>query len=137
MATFTHALADTYASAVNLTVGVTPVAGVYTTTGTETAGDVIQLFKTNENQQVIELRVANQALGAGVTLQGGDGVDTDRYIKSWDASVADINQIDNEAAQIAPYPYPGNDTVDLLIGGGTLDASKSIAFVALLANLPS
>lgn len=135
MATIQNALAKSNKAAKNLTVGVTPVVGTHTMT-TEVNGDTVQLFKVDENQVVLELTVKEEVLGVGVTTQYGDGVDTDRYIKSASAAAAGIKRITNEAT--APYPYPsGGDTVDMLIGGANPTAGTKVHFTALVANVPT
>lgn len=90
--------------------------------------DIIQMFKVPAGCTVLGLRVIFDDLGTDVTLDIGDGADTDRYFNNLDVATA----AGNGTYSGLPVTYADEDTIDIVVAGGA--ATGTITLVAYLTR---
>lgn len=89
----------------------------------ESAGEVIQLFDVDKGVRVVDAYIATAALGASVTLQLGDGTDTDGFVTATTANTAGVFRLNGA---YRAKEYSAADTIDLVTAGGAATGAVTV-----------
>lgn len=112
---------DAAAASVNTrtSLGVNVVIGTYELGAALAANDVIEMVKVPENAIIDEIILEASDLDTGgtpaITLDVGDGSDTDRFIDG--STVGKNGGVDRLGASLG-YKYTANDTIDIKVATG-------------------
>jgi hypothetical protein len=102
--------------------------GVYTTLGTETTADILNVASLPNGAMVLPTsEVHFEAMGGSLTFAVGDGDDDNRYKTATSCASAGSMALDTIGGMGYVVGTASDDeVVSLLIGGGTVAASKEI-----------
>jgi len=100
----------------------------YTTTGAETTADIIEIAELPDGAMILAVsEVHFDSMGGALTFAVGDGDDDNRYKAATSVAAASKWSVD----LLGGLGYvvgtaDGDTTISLLVGGGTVAASKEI-----------
>ena len=104
--------------------------GTYTTSGSESAGTSITMFRIPDNALIIEMRLSSTALGTSVTLQVGDSGDNDRFIDATSHASAASTTMSGTNPDIVGFQFTSATDIVVLTAGATLAGSQTITLYA-------
>ncbi len=91
--------------------------GTYVATAELDANSVLEMVPIPAGAQVLDIILKTSALGAGRTIDVGDGGDIDRFVDGGDASGAAVFRL--SAAAGLNHEYAADDTIDIKVLGDT------------------
>jgi len=93
----------------------------------EGAGEVVQMVSAKKGWEILEVVVSSTALGAGVTVQVGDGNDPNRFVTSTVATSAVTARTNANTGM--GYVYTADDTIDVTTGVGAATGTVDLTVI--------